>query len=65
MHPTLIAYGNLALAIICEVGGSALLQRSDWFTKLVPAAATGLCYRVSFYLLSVALKDIQLGVAYP
>ncbi|WP_065754431.1 DMT family transporter [Bradyrhizobium paxllaeri] len=64
MNPALVAHGALALAIICEVTGSAFLLRSDGFTKLVPTVAMGLCYLTSFYLLSVALKMIPLGVAY-
>jgi small multidrug resistance pump len=64
MNSLLIAYGSLALAIVSEVTGSSLLQKTDQFTKLVPTIAMGLCFIASLFFLSQALKVIPLGVAY-
>lgn len=64
MNPLVIAYGSLALAIIAEVTGSTLLQKSEQFSKLVPTVAMGLCFAASLFFLSQALKVIPLGVAY-
>lgn len=64
MNPALAAYGYLALAIACEVAGTAFLQGSGQFTKLAPTLAMGVLYLGSFYLLSQALRTMPLGVAY-
>lgn len=64
MNPLFLAYGSLVLAILCEVAGSALLQKSEQFSKLIPTAAMGLCFVASLFFLSQALKVIPLGVAY-
>jgi len=63
MNP-LIAYGALAIAIVAEVSGSSLLQKTEQFTKLWPTLAMALCFVVSLFFLSQALKVIPLGVAY-
>lgn len=63
MNPLILGYGALALAIICEVGGSAFLLRSEQFTRLVPTLAMG-AYAVAFFFLAQALRMIPLGVAY-
>lgn len=64
MSPVTVAYASLFLAIVCEVTGSAYLQRSEQFSKLLPSALTVIFYACSFYLLSQALKAVPLGVAY-
>lgn len=64
MNPSLVAYGYLALAIACEVAGTAFLQRSEQFTKLAPTLAMAALYLGSFYLLSQALRSMPLGIAY-
>lgn len=57
-------YLPLGLAIVLEVIGTSLLQRSEQFTRLLPTMGMALCYLASFYLLSVSLKALPLGVAY-
>ena len=64
MSPTTIAYGYLAIAIICEVIGTTFLMKSEQFTRLVPTLIMGLLYVISFYLLTQTLKTIPLGIAY-
>ena len=64
MHPLLVAYGALALAIVSEVTGSSLVQRSEQFSKLWPTLGAIACFVVSLFFLSHALKAIPLGVAY-
>jgi small multidrug resistance pump len=64
MTRSLLAYGALAAAILCEVTGSALLQKSQQFTRPLPTLGMTLFYVASFYLLSQALKEMPLGVAY-
>ena len=60
----LVSYLALAGAIICEVAGTAFLQKSAQFTRFGPTAIMALFYIASFYLLSIALRTLPLGVAY-
>ncbi len=64
MNPSLTAYGFLALAIVSEVAGSSLLQKSEQFSKALPTIAMVLCFIAAFFFLSQALKVIPLAIAY-
>ncbi|MGP9688063.1 DMT family transporter [Psychrobacter sp. AOP22-C1-C5] len=64
MNPIIIAYGYLAMAIICEVMATTFLVKSEQFTRLVPTLIMGVLYAISFYLLTQTLKTIPLGIAY-
>lgn len=59
-----ISYAALAGAILCEVIGTSFLVKSAEFSKLLPTLAMALFYAASFYLLSVALRTLPLGIAY-
>jgi small multidrug resistance pump len=54
----------LFFAILSEVIGTTALKLSDGFTKLVPSVIVVLGYGASFYLLSISLKVIPIGLAY-
>lgn len=54
----------LLLAILSEVIGTTALKFSHGFTRLLPSVVVAAGYALSFYLLSVALKTMPLGVAY-
>lgn len=64
MNPMLLGYGALGLAIACEVAGSALLLKSEQFTRMGPMVGMGVLYVAAFFFLSQALKVMPLGVAY-
>lgn len=55
---------TLGTAIALEVVGTTLLQASQQFTRLGPVLGMLVCYGLSFYLLSLALRVLPLGVAY-
>ena len=57
-------YVPLLAAIALEVLGASLLQRSQQFSRLAPTIGMALCYLVSFYLLSLSLRALPLGIAY-
>ena len=57
-------YLSLDLATGLEVVGTSFLQRSAQFTRLWPTVGMALCYLASFYLLSLSLRVLPLGVAY-
>ena len=54
----------LAAAIILEICGTTSLKLSDGFTRIGPAGAVVICYAASFALLSLALRGIDLSIAY-
>jgi multidrug transporter EmrE-like cation transporter len=54
----------LVLAIVCEVTGTTALKASDGFSRPWPSAVVIVGYGLSFYLLSIALRVIPVGVAY-
>jgi small multidrug resistance pump len=60
MKPAII----LVFAILSEVVATTSLKFSEGFTKVVPSVIVAVGYGLSFYLLSISLKEIPLGVAY-
>ena len=59
-----MGYVFLGLAIIAEIIGTTTLKATEQFTKLMPSVIVVISYCASFYLLSVAIKSIQVGTAY-
>ncbi|MDM1411028.1 multidrug efflux SMR transporter [Myroides odoratimimus] len=54
----------LLLAILLETIATTTLKASEGFTKLVPTTITLLDYVGAFYLLSLTLRTIPIGIAY-
>ena len=54
----------LFFAILSEVIGTVALKLSNGFTKPMPSVVVVIGYSASFYLLSLALKVMPIGVAY-
>jgi small multidrug resistance pump len=54
----------LFFAILSEVIATTSLKFSEGFTKVVPSIIVAVGYGLSFYLLSISLKEIPLGIAY-
>jgi small multidrug resistance pump len=63
MHP-LVTYGALFAAIVFEVIGTSFLQQTNQWTRLVPTLCMGASYAVAFYLLSITLTTMPVGIAY-
>jgi len=59
-----MSYFYLALAIAAEVAGTSLLKVTEEFTKLVPTTFLVIFYVISFWLMTLALRDLPLGVVY-
>jgi small multidrug resistance pump len=57
-------FALLLIAIACEITGTTALRISAGFTKLLPAVWVAVSYLLSFYLYSVVLKHIPMGIAY-
>ncbi|WP_428821492.1 DMT family transporter [Microbulbifer sp. MCCC 1A16149] len=54
----------LSIAIVAEVVGTLFLKSSDGFSKVIPSVIVVLSYVLAFYLLSISLKSISVGIAY-
>ena len=54
----------LLFAIVAEVVATTALKMSDEFTQVVPSIVVVLGYGIAFYLLSLVLKSMPVGVAY-
>lgn len=54
----------LFLAIIFEVLGTTSMKLSEGFTKIVPSLGMLLFYLLSLAALTIALKKIEMSVAY-
>ncbi|WP_280404010.1 DMT family transporter [Nocardia brasiliensis] len=51
-------------AIICEVFGTTCMKLADGFTRPLPSIGMGVGYLGAFGLLTLALKQLPIGVAY-
>lgn len=58
------AYLFLAAAIALELVSTSLLKASEGFSRLYPSIGTLFGFGAAFYMLSLALNHIPLGVAY-
>lgn len=54
----------LAVAIVLEVIATSALKASDGFTKLWPSVVVVVGYAAAFYLLSLTLRTMPVGVVY-
>lgn len=54
----------LALAIVFENSGTVFMKLSNGLTRLVPSILIWVCYIPSFLMLSLALRKIDVGIAY-
>ena len=60
----MINYIYLALAIVAETVATTALKISEQFTRLWPSLIVVIGYAAAFYLLSLSLRTIPIGVAY-
>ena len=54
----------LFFAILSEVMATTALKYSSGFTKPIPSVVVAVGYGISFYLLSIALKSLPIGITY-
>ncbi|MFT4089684.1 MAG: multidrug efflux SMR transporter [Asticcacaulis sp.] len=58
------AYAYLALAICAEVVATSALKATEGFSKPLPTLITVVGYGIAFWMLSLCLKTIPVGIAY-
>ena len=59
-----MTYFFLCAAIISEVVGTSALKASEEFTRPLPSALVVVGYGLSFYLLTLVLRSLPIGVTY-
>ena len=59
-----VHYIALFAAIIAETVGTSALQASQQFTRLWPSVLVVVAYAIAFYLLSITLRAMPVGVVY-
>ncbi len=59
-----MTYLYLLMAILAEVLATSALKSAEGFTKLGPSMLVVLGYGAAFYLLSLVLRHMTVGVAY-
>ncbi|MET7304274.1 multidrug efflux SMR transporter [Embleya sp. NPDC005575] len=59
-----MAWLFLGLAISCEVIATSLLKSTEGFTRLWPTLTCLAGYAAAFYLLTLSLRQLQVGTAY-
>ena len=57
-------YVYLAAAIVAETIGTSALSQTAGFTRLMPTVIVAISFAISFYLMSLALQTIPVGIAY-
>lgn len=64
MTPTTIAWLCLIGSILTEVGGMIALKYSHGFSQLAPTALAIVCILASLWLISLSLRQLELGMTY-
>jgi small multidrug resistance pump len=59
-----MAWLFLALAIATEIAGTVALRFADGFSRLVPSIVVVVGYSLSFFVLSLTLRQLSLGITY-
>lgn len=57
-------YVYLALAIVAEVIATSSMKATEQFTRLVPSLVVAVGYACTFFLLSVVVKTLPIGIVY-
>lgn len=54
----------LAASIAAEVAGTIALRYADGFTRLMPSLVVGVSYAAAIWLMSIAVRHLEVGLAY-
>jgi small multidrug resistance pump len=64
MEGDILSWIYLFIAILAEVSGTTSMKLSQGFTKMIPSIMIFVFYGLSLTLLTIALKNIDVSVAY-
>jgi small multidrug resistance pump len=54
----------LAASVVAEVAGTIALRHADGLTRLVPSLVVAASYAAAIWLMSVAVRHLEIGLAY-
>ena len=54
----------LIIAIISEVIATSYIPKTEQFTKLTPSVIVAVGYAIAFFLLSITVKSMPVGIVY-
>ncbi|ELB2834264.1 MULTISPECIES: DMT family transporter [Vibrio] len=54
----------LSIAIVCEVIATSYIPKTEQFTKVMPSTVVLTGYGIAFFLLSVTVQTMPVGVVY-
>ncbi|MCA1770829.1 MAG: multidrug efflux SMR transporter [Halomonas sp.] len=60
----MMAFVYLAVAIVAEVVATSALKATDGFTRLWPSLLVMVGYALAFYMLSLVLRTMPVGIVY-
>jgi small multidrug resistance pump len=64
MNSSAFAWFLLGISVISEVAGTVALKHSDGFSRFAPAVAAGFFYVVAVWLMSISMKQLEMGITY-
>lgn len=64
MNSNLMAWLLLGVSVVSELAGTMALKHSNGFTRLFPAMLAGACYVLAVWLMSIAMKQLEMGLTY-
>jgi small multidrug resistance pump len=59
-----MTYLYFAVAIVAEVVATTALKASEQFTRIIPSLIVIIGYCISFYLVTLVLRTIPVGITY-
>ncbi|EMI7257785.1 QacE family quaternary ammonium compound efflux SMR transporter [Vibrio alginolyticus] len=54
----------LSIAIVCEAIATSYIPKTEQFTKVMPSTVVLIGYGIAFFLLSVTVQTMPVGVVY-
>lgn len=64
MNENLSAWLLIAVSVFAEVVGTVALKYSDGFSKVSPSIAATTCYAIAIWLMSIAMRHLDVGITY-
>lgn len=64
VDPHTFSWLLIAASIAAEVAGTIAMRYSDGLTRPLPSLATGISYLAAIWLMSLAVRHLEVGLAY-
>jgi small multidrug resistance pump len=64
MNHGVLAWLLVSVSVVSEVAGTLALKHSQGFTKIVPSAVSACSYILAIWLMSLAMRQLEMGITY-